>query len=1139
MFFCWLWIVCQAALGQSVDLSTLRSGHPRLHFTPDNQAAVRALKDTDPRAISGYNSMKSEAQKIIDGTDRANDNFDGPITFPYTDGQGNNPNAYARYVLRRMTIVAGLYQLDSDPKWFNQAKTDLLAIVNFPYWAKGPASGTADDWQFLETSALMIAASYGYDWLYAGLTATERTTVSNAIINKGLKAGEADYNANAFWVRAKHNWGLICNGGIGVGALAVADVDATLAQAMLTKSRDNMKVVMEMYAPDGGGDEGITYWSYGLEYQLYYQDVLETALRNDLGLHLAPGFRETGFYAWHMIGPVRKNFNYSDQGDGIQTATTKLLWMARKFNMPIYAQRVLEKPSTSLSSVLDMLWYDASLLTPKVPMPDKDGYYQRVGVATFRGAWTDWSIVDTTSFFTGLKGGNNAANHSHLDIGMFVLDALGQRWAVDMGIENYSLPGYWSTSQEGQRWKYYRCKTEGQNTLTISANTQQPLNYSNQYSKGVAPIIKHEFSQNKSYAVTDMTDAYRPITGDTRAVTKAHRGVMLLNNEQVLIQDEVEASSPVEVIWNFHTAATIAIQGTTATLTQGGKSMKVEILSPAGAAFQVVTADPGVASDPKYQQNRNSGIKNLTIQLPAKTTNTLIAVRVVPANRSIPAPVVDSLSTWALEPEINGLPVAAVTASGDDGNVPANTLDNTLATRWSVLGDGQWIQYDLGTAQAVGSLKMAFYLGNVRTTSFDVQVSTNGTSWATVYSGTSSGTTLAQEEVDFPDAMARYVRVVGHGNSQGSGWNSITEVDIFAGVIPLPAAPGNFTATAISPSKINLSWSDNSDNECGFILQRAVGSSYVVIDTLPAGTTTFTHTGLASNTAYSYQLFAYNPGGNSSVVTATATTSVITLGPVADAFVHQGTASTNYGSSASLLTKLDNTTGNYTRHTYLKFNLSSLTGAAVSVKLRLHGSIAATANTNLPCSVYPVSNTTWSETTLNWTNKPASGTTALASVTVTNNVARYYEWDLTSYVNSERAAGRTTITLALKSTASSTDNIIFSSKEAASNKPQLVINGAASNLRIGTAEASPGEAVVLYPVPTNEELQVQFATGQRGLMRVEVINQWGKVMLTKTQFLGAGEKHITLNVRSLRSGAYVLRIAGTGKPMSKPFVVQK
>ncbi|MEV0226009.1 chondroitinase-B domain-containing protein [Streptomyces sp. NPDC050704] len=125
------------------------------------------------------------------------------------------------------------------------------------------------------------------------------------------------------------------------------------------------------------------------------------------------------------------------------------------------------------------------------------------------------------------------------------------------------------------------------------------------------------------------------------------------------------------------------------------------------------------------------------------------------------------------------LEVKSVTASPDDGNVPANTLDNNLSTRWSSQGDGAWIRYDLGSAQTVGSLSLAWHQGNSRTNTFDVQLSDDGSSWKTVLARkASSGSTLEQQSYDFADASARYVRIVGHGNTVNA-WTSITETDIY------------------------------------------------------------------------------------------------------------------------------------------------------------------------------------------------------------------------------------------------------------------------------------------------------------------------------------------------------------------------
>ena len=122
---------------------------------------------------------------------------------------------------------------------------------------------------------------------------------------------------------------------------------------------------------------------------------------------------------------------------------------------------------------------------------------------------------------------------------------------------------------------------------------------------------------------------------------------------------------------------------------------------------------------------------------------------------------------------------AAVTASTHDGNLPANTVDNNLATRWSASGDGQWIRYDLGSTRTVTHVRIAFYNGNVRQARFDLQLSGDGVGWTNTLTGAlSSGTTTAEQAFDFTDAAARYVRYVGHGNT-ANAWNSLTEVSIF------------------------------------------------------------------------------------------------------------------------------------------------------------------------------------------------------------------------------------------------------------------------------------------------------------------------------------------------------------------------
>lgn len=80
-----------------------------------------------------------------------------------------------------------------------------------------------------------------------------------------------------------------------------------------------------------------------------------------------------------------------------------------------------------------------------------------------------------------------------------------------------------------------------------------------------------------------------------------------------------------------------------------------------------------------------------------------------------------------------------------------------------------------------------------------------------------------------------------------------------------PSAPSDLKATAMSTSQIDLTWSDNSDNETEFHIQRKTSSAtdWQTIDTVGSDSTTYSDTGLSAETEYTYRVRARNEGGNS------------------------------------------------------------------------------------------------------------------------------------------------------------------------------------------------------------------------------------------------------------------------------------
>jgi hypothetical protein len=160
-----------------------------------------------------------------------------------------------------------------------------------------------------------------------------------------------------------------------------------------------------------------------------------------------------------------------------------------------------------------------------------------------------------------------------------------------------------------------------------------------------------------------------------------------------------------------------------------------------------------------------------------------------------------------------------------------------------------------------------------------------------------------------------------------------------------------------------------------------------------------------------------------------------TLDPTADAYVRDGSsANTNFGSDVTLVVKdQDNNTGN-TRRSFLKFDLTGITGPVTKAKLRLFGNHTEDTTQD---AAYSVSDNSWTEGGITWNNKPPVGTKQDGNVTITTT-AKYYEFDVTAFVNSQLSGSINTVSLAvLPVTLTNNSPDTFNSREAATNRPQL------------------------------------------------------------------------------------------------------
>ena len=212
--------------------------------------------------------------------------------------------------------------------------------------------------------------------------------------------------------------------------------------------------------------------------------------------------------------------------------------------------------------------------------------YAQLGV--FRSPW-----LSPRQNYLAFKGGDSRWDHGHLDLGSFVFDVDGQRFAEDLGADSYELPGYFGP----RRWSYYRLNSHGHN-VPLFGNASQVPAPANITAFWGAPVVKQGVLVD-GWGVVDLSSAYAG-AGQPAAV---RRGFVSFNASSAVVVVDEFAGASANVSIQLHTRAAAEGGGASAALTLGGVSALLAVL-PAGtdcaalAAWAVVELAPLLPSPP-------------------------------------------------------------------------------------------------------------------------------------------------------------------------------------------------------------------------------------------------------------------------------------------------------------------------------------------------------------------------------------------------------------------------------------------------------------------------------------------------------------------------------------------------------------
>lgn len=528
----------------------------------------------------------------------------------------------------RVLLLSYAYRLTGDGKYAERGFREIEAACGFPDWNAAN--------HFLDTGVMTFAFALYYDWCYDYLSEDMKNKIYAAVKKFSLSEADKVYKmqegcVNTFFAVTETNWNGVCNGSLACAALSFFEQDEDFLSELLDSSIRCMEYAVYETGPDGAWDEGAGYWSYYLTYLARFLASYKNAAGEPSCFESFPGMDKFGYFGDGLTSEQGiNNFHNAQQGF---YAPPALSYLGNAYDnndfKGIRLKYILKYGLTP--QVEDMCFLTGG---SEIYKSKRDAYFRGVEAITFRG-----NADDNGPVFFSSHGGKTEGAHNHYDAGAFVYDVLGERWAMDLGPEDYNV------SASGGKNNMYRIRSEGHNTLTIN-----PSEHPGQLTGGMAPVTAFETAPAGAYAAIDLTSMY----GDAE---KAERSFYLDDNRRSLtIHDELILKEKSEVLWFMHTDAAVEDLGDGSfVLTKNGKSITAVCRTTCpDAQFFVAAAEP-LETSPQVQQSENKGVLKLCVRMRAEGAAG-ITVKLSPKGEGIdPGPDISSFKLPVKDESFTGL----------------------------------------------------------------------------------------------------------------------------------------------------------------------------------------------------------------------------------------------------------------------------------------------------------------------------------------------------------------------------------------------------------------------------------------------------------------------------------------------------
>lgn len=326
-----------------------------------------------------------------------------------------------------------------------------------------------------------------------------------------------------WWEYSDNNWAAVCGGSVGCAAIySIKDTD--LLAKYILRVLNTLDGFLRGYDEDGACVEGVSYWSYGLSYYVYFMELLKNRTGGQINLLNTEHFHNMALFMQRSRIKDNLVINFADCGSTMRFRVGflhKLKEMYTDVQVPPlkYSMHFHDDHTYRFAGIIrDFAWINPDYITDGTDILTDGYYFKKSQIYTAR----------KNDVFFGVVGGTNGRSHNHNDLGHFIYYVGNKGLFVDIGMGIYTKQ-YFS---EG-RYEILNTSAKGHSLPAVNGNIQ--LAGSNHYAS--------DFDIHGDVISLDLTKAY-----DCKELDSLKRCFCFFENGNLEITDlfELNAKSNIQ-----------------------------------------------------------------------------------------------------------------------------------------------------------------------------------------------------------------------------------------------------------------------------------------------------------------------------------------------------------------------------------------------------------------------------------------------------------------------------------------------------------------------------------------------------------------------------------------------------------------